>query len=219
GDILSKYFKGKSNILTSKTLAETFLLYYPDKTNEEVKNLVANKKTLATTLGWSAEDLEPLLYSIMFRKAAKAYSNTEIKDSFVAVFRSIDPASVEYAKKDLDIRIALLAQEDPSQATQLLSGYLTDTENPAGIKAIAGWILDFAMKYTDENFVTLAASLSQYTLKSQDKGFEYWLYLAELLCAEKTGDTAKAKTLAVKAFGHASLPDEYKKILKEKYNL
>lgn len=219
GEILTKYFSGKTNILTNKTVAETFLLYHPEITDAELKNLIANKKTLTTTLGWTADELETQVYSIMFRKAVKAYSNSESKDSFVAVIRSFDPASVEYAKKDLELRITLLGQEDNDRATVLLTQYLKDTKNPAGIKAIAGWILNFSRQYSEENFKLLLTTLSQYTLKPMDKDREYWLYLAQAICADQSGDTNKAKTAAAKAYSHKLLPEEFKTMLKEKYGL
>jgi len=216
--IISKYLNSKTDILGNKSIANTVLMYTDDLTDKQLSYLHASQVKIGQLMGWNAERTSSVLYKKLFKQAAKAYSRSFSNiDSFSALIRKFDPKKENYAVKDLLFRLAVYGDKDMDKATDLLISYLGDTKKPIEIEFLAGWLLDYSDSFETENFKKINEQLNLFKFRSIDAGKEYWLYLMQVLCNIKSGDEAKAKIFAAKAYQHAGLPVEYKEILKDSY--
>lgn len=219
-DILNEYYKIKTDILANKDVAATAILYTKNLTDKQLAYLYASKAKISSLLQWDEEKTNETLYGILFSKAVAAYENNNNSiESFSAIIKKFDPASDNYARKDIAFKIALLIDKDASKAVDLLINYLKDIQKPVAIDAIGHWLIDYSSRFDKEDIKKFATQLDLFKIRSVDKGKEYWYDLLQVLCNINKGDEVKAKEYAQKAYKHPKLPDEYKAILKESYNL
>ncbi len=216
--IMADYLRTKPDILGNKDIATTVLLFDHYLDDQQLSYLHTHKARIGELMEWDAERTNAVLYKKLFRQAAVVYERSGNNiDSFRTLVRKFDPQQENFAVKDLHYREAVFVEKDMNKASSLLLQYLQDTKQPADIDALAGWLLDYSSSYDESQIRKISAALDLFKLRSMDKGKEYWLYLMQVICAVKTGDTARAKTVAGKAYHHAGLPVEYKEILKETY--
>lgn len=79
--------------------------------------------------------------------------------------------------------------------------------------------IDYSPRFENTDVKELKLALDAYKFTTSDKGHEWGLYLAQVICYSKLDDYIKARGVAEKAYRHPNLPGLYKPILKESYGL
>ncbi len=219
-EILADYYARKSDILANKDIAQTALLYTPKLSDAQLQYLYAHVARIRELMEWDEQTAGDKLYALLFRKAASAYDrNSRNKDSFFAVIRKFNAPKESFARKDLEVRIALFVNRDPAEAAALLVRYLDAGEKEVSLGTIGQWVFDYASRFKAEQFSLLLEKLSGFTLRGIDKGQEYWPDLLKMLCYEQTGDEANAKVYAAKTLKFPGLPGKYRDLIKEWYKI
>jgi thiol-disulfide isomerase/thioredoxin len=215
--IVRKYIKAKGGFLADQSSAfATF--YYIDLTEKEVIYLYANQAKIAKVMEWTAEHTTDLIYKKAFSLGLQSYEQYENNiDSFTAVFKRVAPKRAAFAKKDLQVLIALRVDEDPAAAMKLLSNSLLETTKKLTLEEIATLMIDNHAEFGDTEYRSFQKSLAAFKPAPSDKNKEFWLYLMQWMSYMKTADDDKALAAATKAYKHPAIPAEYKTILKEQY--
>jgi len=214
-NIARNFLKTKGGLLADKDAASV-ALYYVTLDANELKYLYANKAKLEKYLDWTAEDSESYLYDKVFSAGLDTYEKTKSVDSFAAFVRSVIPSKANYSRKDIQVRIALLIDEDTDKAMKAIARSFSETENQLTLKEINSLILENYKQFEQSHYKDLYKTLAAFELRKMDTGQEGWLYLMQWICAANLNDQ-KAKDYATKAFRHAAVPEAYKKVLKESY--
>ena len=216
--LIQTYLNAKADILGNKDIANTLFKYTDYYTVTQLSYLYAHQTKAGQLMEWDEERTAAVLYKKLFTQALMVYesSNHNI-DSFSNYIKQICAEKAKYATRELLIREAAVTEKDTEKTTRLLIAGLEDMQNPVGIEAIAGWLLNYAAAFEKENYQQITNRLTNFQLRPLDKDKEYWLWLMQMFCYIKVGDSEKAKSFAEKGYRHPLLPLDYKDVLKEKY--
>lgn len=218
-ELVKKFLALKKDMLANKEIASIFL-YHAAKSDQEVSFILRNRKKIMILMNWDSTTIDAEYYNLVFSQSLKAYRQPDGGiDSFLAIFRKLDPARAGIADADIRFRIQLFADKDPEGAMKLLITYLNDPKKMVPLEMISNWMIDNAEEFSDTDFSHLDEALNSFNPRSMDRGKECWLFLMQMMTSVKTGKAEKAKEFAMKAYAHPSLPETYKKALRSAYEI
>ncbi len=218
GTIASTWLSGQTDILATAELAKTTMLY-TDVNEVQLSYLYQEKNKISDLMGWDNEKTETALYRKLFTLAYSKFDpdKTDTKE-FEAVITKYEPTKLNYALIDLQLMLLLNRDKDNQKAMQVLIGSIRGTGR-ISLPEMCALLIDHSPGFVKTDIEQLEKSLNVYTITPGDKGNEWGLYLAQVICYSKLEDLVKAKEFAEKAYRHNNLPESYKPILKESYGL
>ena len=218
GPVAADWLSTQSDILASEELARAALLY-SDVNETQLAYLYRNKDRIQKLLGWDELKTNTTLYRKLFTMALNMVDTDKDEAvAFSALIQKFEPLNLYYALKDLELLLVLNRDRDSKKGIEILGASIKGTERISLAQMVA-LLIDYSPRFNKDDMEIFRLTLENYQFSSVDAGQECWLYLAQVICYSKLDDQANAKVAAAKAYQHANLPDDYKAILKESYNL
>lgn len=212
-EIAARFIASKADVLANEHVATVALKYADSLTDQQMHYMVKNESRIVTVMKTDQREAARLVYDKLFRVALKAYYQRSDKAAFASVIRKFDPRRVNLASKDLEFRIAMIAEENSADAAKLLMQFLQGKDR-LSLEEVAGLLIDDVDNFSASDYVYMAEKLEAYAPVSADQGKLGWLYLLRAICNYQS-DEAKAKQFAEKALKEPGLPEQYRELLQE----
>lgn len=218
GTLASDWLATQEDILANAELANAALLY-SDANEEQLAYLYQNQDRIGALLGWDKDKISTTLYRKLFKYALeKGEPDTRGAGSFEGIIGRFNPGRLKYALIDLAMLNAIYDDRDIEKAMDILIGTITGADR-LNLEEFCSLFIDYSPRFEIEQVTRLSGILDKFTIQSSDKGFECWFYLAQVICYSKSNEFVKAKEAAEKAYSHPNIPEQYKTILAETFEL
>lgn len=218
GTVASEWLTSQPDILGTAGLAKVTLLY-SDLNESQLAYLYQQKNRIQLLLGWDLAKTEATLYRKLFDLAVKKVDdNTRDTKEFIAVISKYDISLLYFALTDLQLRWAIHNDRDIKKGIEILALSIRGN-NRISLPQLCALLIDHTPRLEKAETEFLIRELNDYAFTAEDRGHEWGLYLAQLICYSKLDQNAKARELAGKAYRHPQLPESYKPVLKESYGL
>ena len=217
GSIAAGWLSGRDDIFTDAALLKA-VMESGDVGEETLLLLYQNQEKIAQVLGWESYKVSAILYRKLFNLALRADGEGNRGGSgFAALVNRFDTAITRFATIDLEI-FRTMNEEGTQAAADLLLSTLQGKDR-VNIKDFTHLLIDYSNRFETEETNRLVEALDNYVLQAGDKGQEGWFYLARVICYSKAGLSDKAREAAVKAVADPGLPEHYRVVLTESFDL
>jgi hypothetical protein len=193
---VNSFLSKKPNILSNEHVA-TVTLKYARLSDDQLRFLVKNESKLKDLFKVSEREAWRMVYDKLMNIALKVYNENTSEKEFEEVFMKFDLSKLNFATKDLQVRIAIHIKEDSDKACRLLMQYMSSLDSLT-VQETAELFVDNLESFTESNFKIMSNSLKK--IEQSRSNESSWLWFMQAVAYYLSGEKSEAVLYAKKYF-------------------